>query len=60
MIRLTAEEQTADLPVVIVSADADRETIKAHLKLGAAGYLSKPFRMEELVDVLTRCLTGGL
>jgi CheY-like chemotaxis protein len=60
LIRLTAEEETAHLPVVNVSADADRETIKAHLKLGAAGYLSKPFRMEELVDVLARCVKGGL
>jgi DNA-binding NarL/FixJ family response regulator len=55
-----ADEETAHVPVVIVSADADRETIQAHRKLGAAGYLPKPFRMEELVDVLGRCLEGEL
>jgi PAS domain S-box-containing protein len=60
LIRLRVEDETAHVPVVIVSADADQETIKAHLKLGAADYLSKPIRIEELVNVLARCQKGDL
>jgi CheY-like chemotaxis protein len=47
--RLQAEADTKDIPTVVVSADASLGQIRRVLELGASGYLTKPFDVEELL-----------
>ena len=43
-------------PIVVITAFADIENVKAVLNGGAAYLLEKPFRAQELLDVLARVL----
>jgi CheY-like chemotaxis protein len=47
--RLQAEVTTKDIPTVVVSADASPGQIQRILEMGASGYLTKPFDVEELL-----------
>jgi PAS domain S-box-containing protein len=47
--RLRAEAATADIPVVVVSADASPGQIRRLMGMGATGYLTKPFDIAELL-----------
>lgn len=46
---LKDEAQTHDIPVIFISALDDTETKVSGLTLGANDYISKPFRVEELL-----------
>jgi DNA-binding response OmpR family regulator len=51
--RLRSTEQTAAIPVVMLSADAAAESVEALLQAGATDYLTKPvdvLRLLQLVD----------
>jgi DNA-binding response OmpR family regulator len=50
--RLRAEELTANLPIVMLSARVDGEAREECLKAGADRYLTKPADPEELTAVL--------
>ncbi|HEX5947510.1 MAG TPA: response regulator, partial [Acidimicrobiales bacterium] len=54
LTRLKADPATADIPVVIVSADATRHTREQLTRAGADRYLTKPVDVNELRDVLDR------
>ena len=57
--RLRAESQTAQLPIIMLSAkgqDADRDT---GLKVGANDYLTKPVDRSVLIDKVQSLLTGS-
>lgn len=54
--RLRAQPDTAALPLVVVSAKAQRADIRAGLKLGADEYVTKPFDPAELIAVVQRLL----
>ena len=56
---LRATADTASIPVIFASSRKDSETLMHTEKLGAAGYLVKPFRIEELLETVARCLTGS-
>ena len=47
--RLQAEVTTKGIPTVVVSADASPGQIQRILEMGASGYLTKPFDVEELL-----------
>jgi signal transduction histidine kinase/CheY-like chemotaxis protein len=49
---LRAQPHTADIPVVILSADAAPGVIRRLLALGARAYLTKPLILAELGDLL--------
>lgn len=49
---LKSDEKTADIPVVVVSADALTDQIDAALKAGASNYLTKPVSVVELLAVV--------
>lgn len=49
---LKADKLTKDIPVVMVSADSSRESIKECEDLGCSGYLVKPIDIVELHRVL--------
>jgi DNA-binding NarL/FixJ family response regulator len=46
--------------VVVISADADDERVRAALGEGAAGYLPKTLRPKAMVDALRTILDGGV
>jgi CheY-like chemotaxis protein len=57
--RLRADPRTASIPVVVISADATRDS---QTRLGAAGvdgYLTKPLDVDEFLQTLDRFLTPG-
>jgi len=53
---LRGAPETAALPVVLISASAEREAMRRGLELGAAGYIVKPFGFDELAAELAKHL----
>lgn len=51
-----ADANTAHIPVVVVSAKSDSDTMHRVLDSGAAGFLSKPFALNELLTLIERHL----
>lgn len=49
---LLADESTAEIPVIIVSADAASVQAKRLRAAGAVGYLTKPFDVDHLLDAV--------
>jgi DNA-binding response OmpR family regulator len=48
LAELKAGRDTCNIPVIIVTGDSDEETRRTGLDEGAAAWLFKPFRLEEL------------
>lgn len=59
---LTAMKQFADrvgpVPVVVITAFGNLETAVAAVEQGAVDYLTKPFELDEVAEVLHRALRG--
>jgi PAS domain S-box-containing protein len=51
--RLRADENTRDLPVIILSADATPGQVERLISAGAQAYLTKPFNVRELLRALS-------
>lgn len=51
-------KRESSMPVLMISAFADKETESAARELGALGLLKKPFRRQELIDRTTRAVGG--
>jgi DNA-binding response OmpR family regulator len=49
-------ENMKDIPVIVLSARAQEEDIQRAMELGAADYMAKPFRPDELLAVINRVL----
>ncbi|MEZ5782646.1 MAG: response regulator transcription factor [Rhizobiaceae bacterium] len=49
-----------DIPLVVVSARDDRETIRRALELGASGFISKSASMDEIRNTVRTVLAGGI
>ena len=45
---LRAENETTDLPIIMLSASADAQSVNRGLALGATKYLTKPVRPDDL------------
>ena len=56
--RLKADPATAAIPVIFLTAKAQASEIEEGLRLGAAGYLTKPFDPLQLKDDLEAVLHG--
>ena len=54
---LHADPALAVIPFVIMSASSDRAMMRRLLSLGAAGYLVKPFNLEQVVITVERLLS---
>jgi signal transduction histidine kinase/ActR/RegA family two-component response regulator len=59
LAELRADEQTAGIPVVVVSADATQGEIRRLLELGAAEYVTKPLDIGAFLQTLDRVLLGA-
>lgn len=57
--RLQAIPATAKIPVMALSADAYFRQIQQGIAAGFCQYLTKPFKIAELMDALDMCLTIG-
>ena len=54
--RLKADTKLQGIPVIMISADALGDRITQLLDLGAAGYLTKPYRVREFFDCIEKVL----
>lgn len=57
MRRLKQDSRTARVPFVAVTGSAAPAEVQRGLRLGADGYVTKPFEIDHLVSVVTRLLT---
>lgn len=48
--KLKMNKQTADIPVIFLTAKTDKDDIIEGLKLGAVDFITKPFNFEELIS----------
>jgi signal transduction histidine kinase/ActR/RegA family two-component response regulator len=55
---LKAEPATADIPVIVLSADASGNVVRRALNDGALAYLTKPIELAELGELLDTCAAG--
>ena len=54
--KLTADPATAAIPVIILSGDSGRQTVRELLAAGAADFLAKPFDIHQLLTLIERYL----
>ncbi len=50
-------ERYKNLPIIIVSTESSEEDKKRGMTLGALAYLTKPFKAEELRDIVKKALS---
>ncbi|MGO4832227.1 response regulator transcription factor, partial [Rhizobiaceae sp. 2RAB30] len=50
----------SEIPIVVVSARDDPETIRRALELGASGFISKSASMEDIRSAVSTVLDGGV
>ena len=55
----TMRETQPDVPVVIISAEDDAETVMDALRAGAAGFIPKTMRAPAVLNALRLVLSGG-
>ena len=53
---LKKDETTSKIPVIVLTAKAEEEDRQRAMDLGAKDYMTKPFRPQELWDVLKKYL----
>jgi len=52
--KLKADEATKDVPIIMFSAN--RDTAEIAMQCGADGFLSKPFEIKDLLDIVKKYL----
>ena len=55
-VRLKKNEKTKDIPVIILSAKAQKKEVDRALKVGAADFIAKPFSPRELREKIEKIL----
>ncbi len=58
MRKLKLDPETGHIPVIFVSAKAGLEHVRKGLSLGAHGYVTKPFKPDELVAEIRGAIGG--
>jgi DNA-binding response OmpR family regulator len=53
---LRSDEQTASIPVILLSGRNDSDTMAKAVELGAADYLTKPVTRDQLLESIEACL----
>ena len=56
LVELKSSDKYKDIPVMMVTTEAQRSNIVAAIRMGAANYLTKPFTVEELEIKIIECL----
>ena len=55
--RLREDNEHKDIPVIMVTAFKDSESMKKGMDLGAVTYLTKPFNMDVLLGLVNTLLS---
>ncbi len=55
---LRSQPETADLPIILLSARTQAEAVRTGLQSGADRYMTKPISKPELVQTITDLLAG--
>lgn len=50
------QSQHSEVPVVMLTAESDDETVEKANQLGVSGYVAKPFTMERVIEVVSELL----
>ncbi len=58
LLELKRSEETKDIPVVILTADATRTSHEALVKAGASDFVTKPINVEDLMKLISSMLGG--
>jgi two-component system phosphate regulon response regulator PhoB len=58
--KVRAREETADLPIIMLSAKTDSDSINRGLLVGATKYLTKPISPEELTKHVRSALNNSI
>lgn len=53
---LKSDKGTSDMPIIVLTAKAGEEDRQRAMELGADAYMTKPFRPQELWDILKKYL----
>jgi DNA-binding response OmpR family regulator len=56
--RLKSQEETKNIPVIMLTAKSQEKDIVTGLESGAADYVTKPFNFAELIARVNRALTS--
>ena len=56
--RLKADERTADIPVIMLSADASERNAPRLRAAGASAFLTKPIKVRDLLDAIDEALAA--
>lgn len=57
---LKSDDKNKDIPIIVLTAKAGEEDRQRALDLGANAYMTKPFRPQELWDILKKYLPDAL
>lgn len=57
MRRVKNTPSIAGIPVIYLTASAEKKDIQKAMEMGAAGYVKKPFDTPELLSVVLECLS---
>ena len=57
-MRLREDPATAGIPVIFLTAKAQKQEIERYLSLGANGVIAKPFEVETFADEIRRLVEG--
>lgn len=57
--KIKSKEETSGIPIVILTAIGHELNKKFASEMGADGYITKPFTLEELLDVTNRFVKEG-
>jgi CheY-like chemotaxis protein len=49
---LHQDPQTADIPVILLSASTEHNVVQQGLQMGVAAYLAKPYELDELLAIV--------
>lgn len=55
----TSDARVQEIPVVIISTEGKEEDTQRGLEAGAVAYIRKPFRRDEISDVISRVMEGS-
>ena len=58
--KLKSQEETKDIPVIMLTAKVQEKDIVTGLEAGAADYVTKPFSFAELIARINRALSNSM
>ncbi|MCL2210234.1 MAG: response regulator [Treponema sp.] len=60
IIMLKRDERYANIPVIFVTAEFDKSSMEKGINLGAAGYVTKPFSTEQIIEAIEMAYGTGV